>query len=151
MTTPRRPLFKDEKIGEHEYQIGRLTARDASWILIQILTKLLPAPIELKLQLNLPEVPVERTQMSAQEFHEIQDLCIMSCKRYEMVGTTKAPMPIMARPGVFAIAELEYDALTIIALTIHCLGFNIACFFDDGDLSGLLESLSAGNLFNVQT
>lgn len=145
------PQFKDVTINEQKFQIGRLSARDGSWILLQVMTKMMPPAIASRLNFGLLDTSTKRSEMSAAEFHEIQDLCIAACRRYEKVGTVETPMPIMARPGVFAIAELENDIVTILALTVHVLLFNISCFFDGKALSQVLDSFQDLNLPDALT
>jgi hypothetical protein len=75
----------------------------------------------------------------------LQDHCLAVCRRYETVGTQEAPLPIIARPGVFAIAELEYDLITIFTLTAQALIYNIAPFFEEGGLTSILENFPGLN------
>lgn len=126
-----------------DYEIGRFKACDGSWILAQVLTKMLPAVIEsafareegVKLSSN-------RTVLSEDEFANIQGHALAVCRRVEK----GVPMPIFLRPSTFAIKELEYDLLTVMALTVHALKFNIMPFFAEGGLSQLLALLPALDL-----
>jgi hypothetical protein len=46
------------------------------------------------------------------------------------------------------VKELEYDIVTVTALTVHALVFSLTPFFEGDGLSQLLESLSALGLFS---
>jgi len=97
-------MLKDVTIGDHKYQIGRFTAKVGSWLLSQ---------------------SAKGSKMTEQDFANVQDHCLAVCKRYE--PTSNVPMPVMAGPGKFAIAELEYDMATVTKLQGHAMSFN----FDD--------------------
>jgi hypothetical protein len=143
--------FKDVEINGVRYQVGRMTARTGSWILAQIFTKIMPATVEGNLGFDLPG---GRSEMSEEEFHNLQDHCLAVCSRYEELppgSGRETAMPIMASPGVFAVKELEYDLVAVLGLTIHALVFNVACFFDGDALTSILESFRGLSLFKAST
>lgn len=126
----------DVEIGEHTYQIGRFNARAGSWVLMQILTKMLPSGIESNL--NTAGLPIGRAAISEADFHNIQDHCLSVCRRYER----GVPMPVFVpQSKTFAIRELEYDLGAVMALTIQALVFNVSPFFSGDGLTQLLQSL----------
>jgi hypothetical protein len=138
-------LSKDVTVGTVSYQIGKFKARDGSWILAQILTKMLPAVIESALTKETgAQLSPDRVQLTEDEFASIQGHALAVCRRYEK----GAPMPIFIRPDTFAVKELEYDIVTVTALTIHALVFNLTPFFEGDGLSQILESLSVLGLFS---
>ena len=61
-----------------------------------------------------------------------------------MVGEQKVAIPIYAN-GRWTKKEdeLEYDTKKVIALTLHCLMFNVKDFFQDDELKQALGSVSA--------
>lgn len=133
---------KDIEISGVHYRIGQFTAQVGSWILMQVLQKVLPSfagPVEEQ----LGNLPPNRATMSEEDFYRIQNHCLAICCRYEESPTGRVPMPLMAS-GVFAIKELEYDLPTVMALTIQALFFNLTPFFAEGGLSSLssLQGLS---------
>lgn len=135
------PLFTDVEINGTKYQVGRFKARHGSWILAQILTKMLPAVIEQALAKEAgAKLASNRTALSEEEFENIQGHALAVCRRYE----NGVPMPIFVLPNTWAIKDLEYDLMTVMALTVHAIVFNIAPFFGGDGLSqllGLLPSL----------
>lgn len=139
-------MYKDVEIGGVKYQIGRMTARTGSWIAAQIISKVLPSVIES--QMPLEGLPSSRSEMSEIEFQNIQDHCLNVCKKYELIGSTEAAVPVMARFGVFAVKDLEYDLLTVLALTIHALLFNISPFFEGDGLKSIMATFQGLSLFN---
>jgi hypothetical protein len=127
-------------VNGQDYQIGRFTARQGSWILTQVLTKMLPSMIDTALAKEAGgQLSTSRAQLSEQEFDQLQGLCLSVCRRLE----NGVPMPIFVLPNTFAIKELEYDLVTVVALTIHALKHNITPFFQDGGLSQLTALLPA--------
>src|ERR1700746_985624 len=100
-------MFKDVTIGEHKYRIGRFTARVGSWLLAQ---------------------SAKGSNMSEQEFANVQDHCLAVCSRYE--PTSGVPMPVMAK-GVFTIKELEYDMATVTKLQGQAMSFNFDSFLEE--------------------
>lgn len=127
---------KNVTISGVEYQVGRFKATTGSWILAQLLTKMLPSAVESHFQsVGLAN---GRAQISETEFENIQSHCLSVCRRYE----NGVPMPIFVRPDRWAVKELEYDVVAVLTLTINALVFNLQPFFSEGGLSPILSSLS---------
>jgi hypothetical protein len=127
-------------VNGQDYQIGRFTARQGSWILAQLLTKMLPSMIETALaQSARGQLSSNRAQLSEDEFANLQALCLSVCRRLE----NGVPMPIFVLPSTWAVKELEYDLVTVVALTIHALKHNITPFFQGDGLSQLTALLPA--------
>ena len=133
-------MYTDIEISGTRYQIGRMTARTGSWIVTQIVTKMLPFGIEG--QLGAGGLPASRAEMTEADFQNIQDHCLAVCRRYETTGATETPMPITVRPGVFAIKDLEYGLPTVLALTVQALVYNLSPFFLEGALQPILQAVT---------
>ncbi|HEX4209511.1 MAG TPA: hypothetical protein VHY56_03895 [Candidatus Binataceae bacterium] len=127
---------KDVQINGASYQIGRFTARDGSWILMQILTKMLPSAVANQLN-GMGGLASGRSAMSEEEFASLQGHALAVCRRYE----NGVPMPVFLRPNTWAIKELEYDVVTVLGLTVNALAFNLSPFFKEGGLTQILASL----------
>lgn len=131
---------RDVTIGDNVYQLTRMNPRIGSWIVAQLLTKMLPPGIghamlsELKLPVNLPE---NRNEMTEEQFHNLQDHCLMVVRRYNKAGIAE---PIMIPNGTFCFPDLDYDVVTIMGLTVHSLMFNVKPFFVEGALDRILQS-----------
>lgn len=130
--------MKDVEVAGKKYQISKMPARTASWIAVQILTKMLPGVMESKLQ--LANLPVNRSQLTESEFYSIQASCLAVCSRYERVGEVVAPQPVLMMDGSgrFALPDLEDDVVSVLGLTVHALIFNVSSFFEDGALTAIL-------------
>ena len=137
-------MSKDVTIGEHEYKVGRLKAHAGAWIISLLRGKAQasglkraeasPEPAKDAPQPSFEEGLMATTvyligQLSFEEMKAVQDLCLEQCAQYEAIGGKQIPMPILAGPGRWAIADLEYDGPTVLSLTRECLAFNIAPFF----------------------
>src|SRR5579862_5528303 len=118
---------KEVTLGETVYQIGRMTARDGSWILAELLTKMLPAFVESQFS----GLPGGRPQISEEEFQNIQGHALAVVRRIEK----GIPMPIFVRPNTWAVKELEYDLVAVMTLTVHALAFNLSPFFAEAGFS----------------
>jgi hypothetical protein len=129
---------KQVTIGGTEYQIGRFTAREGSWVLAQLATKMLPGMIEQ--EIGVQGLAATRPSISEDEFNSLQALALSVCRKMQ----NGAPVPIFVRPDKWAVKELEYDFATVAALTVHAMSFNIASFFVDGGLQQILSSFSLG-------
>ena len=133
---------KDIKIGEQEFQISRMTARNGSWVAMQLLTKLLPSAVAGAVEQELPMPHSSgKTEMSEDEFVNLQSHCLRVCSRYETVAGNRTAVPILMADGRWAATELEYDIVRVLTLTVHALVFNMSPFFEEGALKPLLESL----------
>ena len=125
---------KDIEIEGERYQLCRMNPRTGSWIVAQLCTRLLPGIIETKLasvfQGSGMSLPAGREQITEQEFHNLQDHCLLACKWYD--PKAGVPIPILTQDGRFAVPALEDDLLTVMTLTAHVLIFNVAPFFAKG-------------------
>ena len=89
--------------------------------------------------------------MGKQEFFELQKDCLAVCHELIMVGDSEQALPIFLN-GQWARPELEDDVMTIMALTVHALIFNVTGFFEGDALKELIRSfrdnisLTASNL-----
>ena len=126
---------KDVEIAGTKYQVGQFKARDGSWILAQILTKMLPAVIESAFK--TANLATGRAAISEEEFASIQGHALAVCRRME----NGVPMPIFFLPNTWAIKDLEYDLITVMALTVQALVFNISPFFEGDGLTQILGSI----------
>jgi hypothetical protein len=143
------PDTKDVEIGGLRYQIGRFRARDGSWVLAQVLTKMMPTMLEAALRKkSSATLPAGRVQIAEDEFANIQAIALSVCRRYNDAGV---PMPVFVRPDTFAAPDLEYDVVAVMRLTIEALVFNLSPFFADGGLSQILQSLPVPILTDPQT
>ena len=140
---------KNLVIGEKQYQIRKMPARTACWIAMQILTKMLPGMVENKLQgFNLPG---NRSELSEQEFYNIQNHCLAVCSRYEKVGNADVPQPVLMASGAWAFPDLDADAATVLALTAQSLIFNVSSFFEGDALKSLIGELTDPSLPNASS
>lgn len=133
--------IKEVELKGQRYQIGELSAREGSWVVMQVLTKAIPGGLEGLLSASLPE---NRTVMTEAEFHNLQDLLLSVVRRVEKAG---APLPVFVLDSkIIAVPELKNDSRTILSLTIQSLMHNLSDFFGENGLTTFLsESLPALN------
>ena len=131
-------LHKDVTVDGDSYQIGRFKARDGSWILAQILTKMMPAILESALAKEAgAQLPPRTTSLTEEEFTSIQGHALAVCRRYE----NGVPMPVFLLPNTFVVKEMEYDLVKVMKLTVHALVFNLTSFFEGDGLNQILGSM----------
>lgn len=140
-------MTKDIEFNGVKYQINKLPASKALFLATQLFTKIMPGNIEQDLNIN--NLPANRQMINEEDFDKIINYCMMASKKYEMVGTIETPMPIIMQNGRWAIPELEYDHITVIALVINVLAFNIKAFFENGVLNELKKSFQGLSLFST--
>lgn len=137
---------KDVTIGEHTYRVGRMLATTGSWIVAQIVTKILPFGMDEKVTGN-SDLPKERSEMTEAEFRNIQNHCLAVIGRYETVGNIPTAIPILVRGEI--IHDLRTDVVGVLQLTVHALIFNLSPFFNEDVLKQLTSGLPDLSLFNA--
>lgn len=109
-----RELTKVVDVGDHQYQINRMTALDGTWVLA------------LTQQGNLPE----------DRFRSLQLCCLKVCQRFvESVEGRKIAEPVLREDGRLNFPDLETDLPSIHALVNYALAFNLAPFFVNGGMT----------------
>ena len=127
---------KDVEIDGKRYRVGRFTARTGSWMITQLLTKVMPSLVGGRL--SMLKLPASGASMTEDDFIGIQNHCLRVCGIYN-AEATNVFVPIMK--GETLLKDLEYDLGTVLALTVHTLEFNFRDFFEKGGMSAL-QSLS---------
>jgi len=138
-TTPARETSKILELGEHKYEIRKLDARSASWILLIVSQRMLPSSVEGQ----FTGMPTGRTAASKEEFDAIQGMCLQTVGR--IIADGAPAIPIFALPNKFTYPEMEYDLATVVSLTAAVLSFNLAPFFSAGGLQALTNTLQTMN------
>ena len=142
-------LTKDVQLGDYRYRISRIEARTGSWMLAEILTKMLPGGMEE--QIGATNMAPARKEMTKREFFEIQNECLRVCARINTTGSQEVPEPVLRMNGNLNFPDLEKDVVTVTALTVHALVFNFSPFFDGSVLKPMLESFRDLIPFNALT
>lgn len=152
-------MHKDVEVGGQRYKIGRLPAKDGSWIIVMLQAKM-RAQRALSVQVEQPELggpspeSEEQVRTKAQDLtmeegmlmtatfliaqldreslEQIMYMCLAYVKHYEEVAGQLCEMPVMVGGDRWAIAELEYDGPSVLELTKQSLAFNIAPFMTAG-------------------
>jgi len=127
------------------YQIGRFSARNGSWIMLQVIPKIARAFSTIQGSQDqdafsfalISRLIGEFAETDEETFRRIQAHALSVCRRVEK----GVPMPVFVPPDTFAIKELEYDLLTVLSLTSHALVFNLSPFFSGDGLRGMFPTL----------
>jgi hypothetical protein len=70
--------------------------------------------------------------LSLDDFTFTQNSCMKAISRYEMMGESEQPIPIMTSDGSWAAHELEDNPFLVTKLTVEALVFSLASFLSEG-------------------
>ena len=131
-----RETYKDITISERNFRIKKFDALTGSYIAYSLMAETLPMGVG-KL-IGLPEQKSEIKKMSKQDFRDLQMDCLKVCSE----KLTGGMQPIFDEGGNWAVIGLESDAVTVLALTIQALIFNVKSFFTESLLTSLSGAMS---------
>ena len=145
---------ENEKIVElfgRTFKITKFDAFTGSYILFQLMEKILPMGLEDKIpgegETTLSEMmPASRTLMTKAEFEKLQRDCLLVVSEVLPAGAR----PCFNENGTCGLNDIENNTPLVLLLTIHSLVFNIGDFFVAGGLSELKKSLSGLSLANFK-
>lgn len=136
---------------ERTFKIKKFNALTGSFILYNILNKVLPAFLSSEFgNAGNGELPTEdklgniakslnKLEMSRDEFVKFQLDCLSVC--YEVLPGREVPV-IDPGTGNFGAIGLEDNTAIVMNLTVRALMFNVKDFFQDGGLTSLMMGLA---------
>ncbi len=145
----KRELFKDVEIGGRKWRIGRFDALTGSYITMLVLMQMLPMGLDE--QVGLGSVGKGRSLMDKKTFFDVQCDCLKVCSEVQTIGNADAPTLVMLPDGRWGVGGVENDSITILALTLHALIFNISDFFQEGALNDLTNTFQGLGLNQQDT
>jgi hypothetical protein len=140
--------YKDVEINGRTFRIKKFDAMTGSFMLIKITGIIAPMlkGVDLKklsesdgesFDFDYTIVLAEIGNLSEKDFTYVQEKCLQVCSEMLSAGMT----PVLNKNGTFGVIGLEDDTVTIMALTIHALAFNVKGFFQGSPLASLLGGL----------
>ncbi len=152
----KRETFKIVELAERRWRIEKFDALTGSFIAYQVMTKMLPSLMQLQNakpeeQAAAMQAGLMSSSMSKAEFIAFQKDCLSVCKELQSAGGQELPVNVMMADGKFGVSDLDNDVMTVLALTIHALLFNITSFFEENALKSAMGSFQALSLFNAKT
>ncbi|WPS86463.1 hypothetical protein SMD22_18395 [Brevibacillus halotolerans] len=148
MQTPVK--YKDVEINGRKFRIRKFPAKVGSFMIIKLTAILAPMFAGIKPNLkaksaddiNTDDIDVtgvleQLTNLSEKDFDYIQEKALSVC--YELLPAGLAP--VLNVNGTFGVEDLEDDTVTVMALTVHVLTFNLTSFFQGNGLGGLVMGL----------
>jgi len=149
----KREPHKDVGINGRRWRIGRFDAMTGSYLLYKILTQALPA---IMTQLGgIPQSPLPdamgKSVMGKEDFLSLQRDCLNVCMELKEIGGKEAPIKVVMPNGSWGVEGLDDDVMTVMALTLHALVFNLSSFFDEDALKGLMAGLPDLTQFGAKT
>lgn len=131
----KRETSKIVEIDGRKFRVNKFDAMTGSYIAYKLMGEMLPMGIGDKVGVTTPK---GSQIMSKTDFIELQKDCLKVC--YEVLPAGDAP--ILDANERWGVADLEKDAKTVLALTVHTLIFNVSSFFDASLLSSMAEAMS---------
>lgn len=133
----KRELFKNFDYKGRKWRIGKFDAMTGSFIAYKLMAEVLP--MGLGAQLGVPMGQSGKT-MSKQDFIDLQRDCLGVC--FEMLDA--GPTPVLNANCSWGVADVEFDAPLILALTIQALMWNVTDFFGESgaNLADILPNLN---------
>lgn len=131
-----RETQKDITLSGRKWRIKKFSAMVGSYICLKILSKISHIVVgmiggELKDPAIIASaISNELGSLSKSELFDIQRECLSVCSEIQVVAGVDAPIPVFTEDGKWGVANLETDVLTVMALTVHTLIFNLSPFFD---------------------
>lgn len=153
----KRETEKIVEVMGRKFKIQKFDAFTGSYILFQIMEKVLPMGMEAKVDAvpgnaqdggkSLQQVmPTNRQLMTKEEFMALQKDCLSVVSEILPAGSR----PIFSANGTWALNDIADNTPLVILLTIHALTFNIGDFFAAGGLTELQSSLAGLSLANIK-
>lgn len=144
---------KDVTINERKFRIRKFDARTGSFMLFKIMGLLNPLVKSLDLNklkdvkdpskvdlsaFNFSSILAEIGNLSESDFNFVQEKCLRVCYEDLPAGMTR----VLNDDGHFGVVGLEEDTMTVLALTVHTIIFNLKGFFGGSLLASMLGGLS---------
>lgn len=142
-----RETEKTVDVMGRKFKIKKFDAFTGSYIMFQMMEKVLPMALEAKVPVETGqgavgtlqnELPANRMHMSRQEFETLQRDCLSVVSEVLPAG----PRPVLNPNGTWGLNDVEHNTMLVLLLTIHALAFNVGDFFAAGGLSAFKESLA---------
>lgn len=131
-----------------KFKIRKFDAFTGSYIMFQLMEKVLPMALESKVPVDTAsgdaahtlqdELPANRMHMSRKEFETLQRDCLSVVSEVLPSG----PRPVLNPNGTWGLNDIEHNTMLVLLLTIHALAFNVGDFFAAGGLTELQSSLA---------
>lgn len=137
-----KPKEKIVEIKGQKYRLGKLDARSASYLAIKAAAALAPAVMGGG-NLNAATLTTTLPNLPRKEFDEIQTMLLRTAMKLEDANGQLMPVPILREDGQFVDADMAYDVVTVMGLTVQAIIFNIGDFFGDAGLVPAKETKGA--------
>ena len=143
----KREEYKDVDISDRKWRIEKFDALTGSYIAFTIMTKMLPVMSGIKsddAQAAAMGLMQSKVNMTKEEFISFQKDCLSVCSEVQTLPNgQQIPMPVLSASGSFGPAGLDKDVITVLALTVHSIMFNVSGFFDGNALSSVMGGPTA--------
>lgn len=141
--------YKDVEINGRKFRIKKFNALTGSFMLMKITGILAPLVSNLDLgkltnvkdpsevdvsTLNISGIMSSLGSLSEEDFSYVQEKSLKLCSEVLPSGLT----PVLNENGSFGVIGIEEDTMTVLALTVHALVFNVKGFFSGSPLESLV-------------
>lgn len=142
----KRVTEKIVKLQDREFKIKRFDAFTGSYILFQILEKVLPLALENQVKVKTDSgkeqalasmLPKDRVPMTKQEFTGLMRDCLSVVAEVLPAGE----IPVFNPNGSWRLNDISQNTALAMGLVIHSLVFNVGDFFAGAGLQELSKNL----------
>lgn len=119
-----KQITKDVEVGGKTYRLTKMDARTGSYVALRLAAIMHAGD-------GVDQLSGALNSLTRKDFDELQTIILQRVLKL----TGDLPSPILTADGSFVDEELEYDASSVINLTMQCLVFNIGGFFGEAGLS----------------
>lgn len=137
----KRITHKDVKIGERVFRLKKMDARTGTWIAFLVLGKMASQG-----GFGVRAVASSMSNYSKEEFLSVQSDALRTVYKIENHEGQEFPVCIVTESGAWADKDLAEDVVTLFALTVQAVVFNVQPFFLKGGLSELVQLLTGMDL-----
>lgn len=144
--------FKNVTINDRQFRIKKFDALTGSIMLFKISGLLAPLvesldlgklkgvddPTKVDLSgFDLPKIMAALGGLSEKDLSYVQEKCLRVCYESLPAGLSR----VLNDDGNFGVIGLENDTMTVLALTVHTIIFNLKGFFSASPLASMLGGL----------
>lgn len=137
--------YKDVEVNKRKWRLTKFDAMTGA----KVIKKLLPVVATLFAKADVKNLKPEEvntdfarvvsalTDIKDDDFEYIQKACLRVTSEHLGAGVT----PVLNDNESFGVIGLEHDTMTVLALTVHALMFNVTGFFADTPLDSFVGGI----------
>lgn len=156
--------IKDVEVSGKTYMIAHMTSDTGAWLIMRLMGELQAAISKMDIASDSTVQESEGSADTARSsiqfllmnldqstFATVQRHALGVCYRYETIGNTQKPLPVIFPNGKFCYKDLQFDIQTVLELTSEALFANLSPFFSKDGLKRMLTGKQDSAQLSFQT